>query len=91
MSYEVRLDPRADGQLDRMPEPLRSFALAALARLGQGPGSVSRSSASVTRGQLAEFHFNPDPATSLWVMVTFQYGADEQTLHVENVKVEYGD
>jgi hypothetical protein len=91
VSYEVRLDPPAKAQLDRLPEPLRSFTDAALGQLGRAPVSARKSSGRVSRGQIAEFRFNPDPDTALWVSITFLYGADEQTLHVTHIKAEFGE
>lgn len=90
MSYELGLSPLAERQLAGQPEPLRSFTLDALNRLAGAPASLSRPSASITRGQFAEFRFDLDRGTSLWVAVTFLYGADEQTLHVEHIAVEFG-
>ena len=89
MSYAVAISPRADRQLAAQPEPLRSFIGASLQRLGQSPSSFTRSSGSLTRGQLAEFKFDQAGAV-LWVSVTFLYGQDEQTLHIESITVEFG-
>jgi hypothetical protein len=41
------------------------------------------------RGQLFEAHYDRDGA-SVWVSIIFRYGQDEQTIHVEDVAVEFG-
>jgi len=89
MSYVLNLSPTAAQQLAAQPEPLRGFVVAALHRLAESPVSVARRSPSVTAGQRAEFKFDHGGAV-LWVTVTFLYGQDEQTLHVELITVEFG-
>ena len=89
MSYALNLSPPAAQQLAAQPEPLRGFVLGALRRLAESPAALARRSPGVTAGQLAEFRFDQGGAV-LWVTITFLYGQDEQTLHVELIAVEYG-
>ena len=90
MSYVLRLSPRAEQRLATQPEPLRSFIVSALRQLAQSPTSAARAASGATRGQAAEFKFDRSGVT-VWVTVTFLYGADEQTLHVEHIATEFGD
>jgi len=39
---------------------------------------------------LAEFKFDR-AGISLWLTVTFFYGQDEQTLHIEEIAIEFGE
>lgn len=89
MSYGLSVSPLAAQQLASQPEPLRGFILAALEQLAESPSRVARRSAAVSAGQLAEFKFDHAGA-SLWVTITFLYGQDEQTLHIEHIAVEFG-
>ena len=89
MSYALRVSPLAAQQLAAQPEPLRAFVLAALERLAESPSAVARRSTVVSAGQLAEFKYDHGGA-ALWVTVTFLYGQDEQTLHIEHIAVEFG-
>ena len=90
MGYALSLSPLAERQFRSQPEPLRTFIGEALARLAASPGSLSRPTTIITRGQVAEFRFEPAPDHALWVTVTFLYGSDEQTLHVEHIAAEFG-
>jgi hypothetical protein len=90
MSYALRLGARAEQQLSLQPEPLQSFIREALERFAAGPSSVRSRSKSVTRGQIAEFRFDREPGVIIWVSVEFLFGTDEQTLHIEQILVEYG-
>ena len=89
MSYELSVSPGAQRQIAAQPDLLREFITSSLDQLAAQPGSIGRSSATVTGGQLAEFEFDRE-GVIVWIAVTFLYGQDEQTLHVENVAVEYG-
>ena len=89
MSYALNVSPTATQQLAAQPEPLRGFILAALRRLAESPAALGRRSSGVTSGQVAEFRFDHGGA-GLWGTITFLYGQDEQTLHVELITVEFG-
>ena len=88
MSYVLNLSAAVEQQILSHPEPLRQFILLSLERLAQRPTSF-RSRTSV-RGQLAEFKFDR-AGISLWLTVTFFYGQDEQTLHIEEIAIEFGE
>ena len=90
MSYVLKFDPTAEAQLSAQPQPLRSFIEAALSRLAKSPSSVRTRSITVPHGQIAEFRYDDQPGVTIWVTVRFQYGADEQTLHIEKIVTEFG-
>ena len=89
MSYAIAISPRAEEQLAAQPEPLRTFIAVSLQRLGRSPATFTRPSRSLTRGQVAEFRYEQAGAV-LWVSIRFLYGQDEQTLHIEQISVEFG-
>ena len=88
MSYVVSVSPAAKAQLLSQPEPLRSFIEASLDQLAISPSSVTARPA--LRGRRAEFKFEPDPSTVIWVIITFVFGSDEQTLFIEHIATEFG-
>ena len=88
MSYVLSVSPAAKAQLLSQPEPLRSFIEASLEQLALSPASVTARSA--ISGRRAEFKFEPEPSTAIWVVVTFVFGSDEQTLFVEHIATEFG-
>lgn len=89
MSYALSLSPLAEQQLAAHPSPLREFIRTSLQGLAESPTAHGRRSASFALGQLAEFKFDREGAT-VWVTITFLYGQDEQTLHIEHIAVEFG-
>ena len=54
------------------------------------PVFISGLGAGAQRGQLAEFRYNKQIGVSVWITVHFLFGADEQTLHIESIEVEFG-
>jgi hypothetical protein len=78
----------AEQQLAAQPEPLRAFVVVAMDRLAQQPAMLSHPSAMIARGLMAEFRYDREGA-AVWVTIVFLYGPDEQTLHVEQITVEY--
>ena len=89
MSYAVRMSPRAFEDVAKLPEPVRAVVLEYLPRMASQPSVGSRpSSAPYPPGMLHRADLPCHGATCL-LDVIFQYGADEQTLHIEYVFVEY--
>jgi hypothetical protein len=86
VSYVLSVSPAAKAQLLSHPEPLRSFIEASLEQLALSPSSVTARSA--ISGRRAKFE--PDPSTAIWVVITFVFGSDEQTLFVEHIATEFG-
>jgi hypothetical protein len=89
MSYDPGLSSLAEQRLLAQPEPLRVFIVASLERLARNPASLSQPSRALSHGQIAEFNFE-QLGVSVWVTVRFLYGQDEQTLHIEDIAVEFG-
>jgi hypothetical protein len=90
MSYVPVLGQIARQRVMAQPEPLRSFILESLEILAANPTAISHRSESGTPGQSVEFYFDREAGVSMWVTVIFLYGADEQTLYIEHVDVEFG-
>ena len=89
MSYAVEISLRVEDQIKQTTEPLRSFVLSCLERLGNSPRAFVVNSPAPGRGQLAEFHFEQQ-GVSVWLAVRFMYGQDEETIHIESVSTEFG-
>jgi len=89
MSYDPSLSRLAEQRLRAQSEPLRSFIVASLERLAQSPASLSQPAKTLSHGQIAEFKFE-QLGVSIWVTIRFLYGQDEQTLHIEDIAIEFG-
>jgi hypothetical protein len=89
MSYVIKLSDLVDLRLRAQPDSVQQVVHAALERLANSPTTVSQRSPPAKRGQIAEIKY-VDEGVSLWITLTFYYGQDEETLHVEHVVVEYG-
>jgi hypothetical protein len=90
MKYALAIGPDAERQLSAQPEPLRTFIYESLQRLAESPSSFRVRAGGAYRGQRAEFRFDGQPGVSVWITVGFLFGADEQTLHIESIDVEFG-
>ena len=91
MSYVLLIDSVAEQQIADQPEHLRAFIQESLLRLASSPSSVRRVTSRRYQGQVVEFKFDREVGVVLWVTVKFRFGADEQTLHIEGVEVEFGE
>ena len=83
MSYRVSLLPEARKDLDAMPAAVREQTVKQLRVLADNPTALSRRSRFpfIERCQL--YTFDCDHELQRWeINVLFQYGADEQTIHV---------
>ena len=83
MSYGISLSADAEHDLARLPIPVRQFTLRQLENLADSPGTMSRRSHFPYREKCQLFTFNYDHELQRWELaVLFQYGQDEQTLHI---------
>lgn len=89
MSYTLKFSKTADRQLASFPEPLRSFAAKSLRALAESPSVHRLRNPGTSRGQRADFAFKRGGA-DIWVIITFFYGQDEQTLHIQQIFTEFG-
>jgi hypothetical protein len=89
MSYNPSLSTHAEQRLRAQPEPLRSFVVKSIELLAQNPTFSSQPAKTLSHGQIAEFKFD-QVGVSVWVTVAFLYGQDEQTLHIEDIAIEFG-
>ena len=90
MKYALRMEPGAERQLAGHPEPLQSFIRECLQRLAESPSAYRPHGGDAHRGQLAEFRYDKEVGVSVWITVRFLFGADEQTLHIARIDVEFG-
>ena len=89
MSYALKINPKAEEQLARQPEPLHSFIRQSLLRFAESPFSFRSHIVPSRRDPSLELRFEA-PGSVLWVTIDYRFGADEQTLHVEHIHVEFG-
>jgi hypothetical protein len=89
MSYALDLTSLARRQLQSQPEPLRTYIFSALERLAVSPASFGSRPSTIPLGQSAEIEYRHEGVV-LWISVVFRYGQDEETLHIEQILVEYG-
>ena len=83
MSYGTLLSDEARDALVRLPIPVRRFTLRQLENLGQSPTTLSSKSHFPYREKCQVFSFDYDYQMQRWaITVLFQYGQDEQTIHV---------
>lgn len=83
MPYGMLLSADAEAAIARLPLPVRSYTLQQLENLCQTPAALSRRSHFPYPEKCQVFSFDYDLEIVRWtVTALFQYGADEQTLHV---------
>ena len=83
MSYGIALSTEAQEDLAQLPVPVRRFALQQLQALAEAPTALSRRSHFPYREKCQIFQFDVDHELQRWELrALFQYGQDEQTLHV---------
>ena len=90
MPYSLIITPTAETQLLALPPELAQFVRQQLQWLIQDPVARSKPAPSLySRGQLFEVHYERG-GVSVWVSIIFRYGQDEESLHVEDIAVEFG-
>ena len=90
MSYAVAISPEAAAQIGALPPPLPAFISAQLDRLRENPTAISKPTTLFQApGQLFEIRYDSSGVV-VWISIIFRFGADEQTIHVEDVAVEFG-
>ena len=83
MSYGIVLSLEAKNKLARFPLPVRRFTLLQLENLAENPTALSKRSEFPYREKSQLFVFHYDHDAKRWeICVMFQYGADEETIHV---------
>lgn len=83
MSYAIALTIEARHDLARLPKAVRDFTFRQLQSLAQYPTLLSRSSYFPYRTKSQLFQFDFEQEGRWWeICVLFQYGQDEQTLHI---------
>jgi hypothetical protein len=90
MSYRLDLTPRAKDSLEEQPGPLRGFIKQFLLEFAESPSAVRASGIAYFQGSTVEFKYDREPGVIVWVSIPFRFGADEATLHIEHVRVEFG-
>src|SRR5947209_4639972 len=86
MSYRVVLSVRAQTDIKGMPSALRPYVIQQLKALELNPSLLSKRSHFPYREQCQVFSFDRDEGGKRYfINVLFQYGADEQTLHVSDI------
>jgi len=89
MSYRIMMEPPADDDLARLPSPIAAAIRREILRFAANPGGRSRPTrAPFPPGQVFETEFQFGDMTC-YIAVVFQYGQDEQTLHVRRVFFEW--
>lgn len=88
MSYKIKLEPNAARVLAAVPNPLKRQVSDGLHALGVDPTGLSKPiQPPANAGQAYEFSFLYDDM-ECWVAAIFQYHADEQTLHIFDIRWE---
>lgn len=88
MNYSIVLELKATNQITAMPEPLKRRLWEGFNALGDSPTRLSKPINSPAQtGQAYEFSFVYDDM-ECWIVSVFQYNADEQTLHILDLRWE---
>ena len=88
MNYSIKLAPKAKHELASIPAPLDRRIWEGFEALGIDPTGLSKPNpAPATVGQAYEFSFLYDEM-EVWIAALFQYDADEQTLHIIELRWE---
>lgn len=88
MNYSVKLEAKAERDLTAVPAPLNRRVWEGLHALGIDPTGLSKPNPPpATVGQAYEFSFLYDEM-EVWIGSVFQYNADEQALHVLEIRWE---
>ena len=87
MSYAVMMEPGAPDDVAQLPPAIRALVEEACRMLAAAPTRLSRPFRAGGTGQLFERAF-PIGDMQHYLVMRFQYGADEQTLHVTHVNWE---
>ncbi|HWE93044.1 MAG TPA: hypothetical protein VG269_03655 [Tepidisphaeraceae bacterium] len=90
MSYNVETMPLADEDLQKLPRPISNIILRRFLAFARNPGNGESRPAPSTYppGQLLELAFPVDDMFC-FAGIVFKYGADEQTLVIERIFVEF--
>jgi hypothetical protein len=90
LPYRLIITPAVEAQLLNLPRALERFAREQLALLGQDPVGLSKPAPLLyRRGQLFEAHYARG-GVYVWVSIIFRYGQDEESIHIEDVTIEFG-
>jgi hypothetical protein len=89
MRYSVEVGPEAVEDLARLPVSVQRAILTSLRQLAAAPSRLARPTRPpYTPGMLYRAELPVEGALCL-LDVVFQYGQDEQTLHISRVFAEY--
>src|SRR5260221_11825370 len=93
MSYRSSLSTNAQDDIRRIKEDrVRQYVMAQLINLENDPALLSHRSHFPWREQCQVFSFDYDyGARRYFINVLFQYGADEQTLSIDDIAVVEAD
>ena len=91
MSYDADIGPEAAQDLARLPLPVAEHVERCIGDLCNRPTELSRRSRFpfIQNAQLFSFVHDFE-GTRYWFNILFQYGQDEQTLHIFHIAVQRG-
>lgn len=83
MSYTIRMTRLASDNVQPLPETIKRAISRQLAVLGQHPTDLSEPAVIALAGMGQRFRFQVEHLADRWTFdVLFQYGQDEQSIHV---------
>jgi len=87
MSYAVALEPEANEALAALMPDVAEMAIDEIDRLAASPGSVEARSMPYDEPGMSFFSVRQFAGRSYQIQITFQFGQNEETLHILNIAV----